>query len=129
MVRIVNNKNDLPTLDSLISDIIEKNQGKIGMILTHTGVVRAFTRKGEKTKGVKVTVNKEKLEQIIENAKCLPGISDVRVVIRQGELSVGDILMLLIVAGDFRENVFNALKDTLDQIKTYVTSKQELAKE
>ena len=41
------------------------------------------------------------------------------------ELEVGDDVMLLLVAGDIRENVIAVLSDTLNQIKSTVTQKTE----
>ncbi len=41
------------------------------------------------------------------------------------DLKVGDDVMLLLVAGDIRENVIAVLTDTLNQIKTTVTNKTE----
>jgi molybdopterin synthase catalytic subunit len=38
---------------------------------------------------------------------------------------VGDDIMLLVVAGDIRENVIAVLNDTLNAIKTSVTNKTE----
>ena len=41
------------------------------------------------------------------------------------DLAVGDDVMILIVAGDIRENVIAALADTLNLIKATVTEKTE----
>jgi molybdopterin synthase catalytic subunit len=41
------------------------------------------------------------------------------------DLSVGDDVMILVVAGDIRENVIAVLADTLNLIKTTVTEKTE----
>jgi len=41
------------------------------------------------------------------------------------DLVIGDDVMLLLVAGDIRENVIAVLTDTLNQIKTTVTNKTE----
>jgi molybdopterin synthase catalytic subunit len=40
-------------------------------------------------------------------------------------LAVGEDVMLLVVAGDVRENVIAVLRDTLDAIKSEVTRKTE----
>jgi molybdopterin synthase catalytic subunit len=99
---------------------------KVGMILCHNGVVRATARDGRKIKGLKVTVNHEKLEQIISEQSQKSGIIDIQVnIVENKNLAVGDDIMHLIVAGDIRENVISVLKDTLDAIKMQVTSKTE----
>jgi len=38
---------------------------------------------------------------------------------------VGEDVMMVVVAGDFRENVFSTLMDTVNAIKKDVTSKTE----
>jgi molybdopterin synthase catalytic subunit len=99
---------------------------KVGMILCHNGVVRATARDGRKIKGLKVTVNHEKLEQIISEQSQKSGIIDIQVnIVENKNLAVGDDIMHLIVAGDIRENVISVLKDTLDAIKMQATNKTE----
>ena len=99
---------------------------KVGMILCHNGVVRATTRDGRKVKGLKVAVNHERLEKIINEQSQKPGIVHIQVkIVENRVLAVGDDIMHLIVAGDIRENVISVLKETLDAIKTRVTEKTE----
>jgi molybdopterin synthase catalytic subunit len=109
-------------------DIVKKHPDydKAGMILCHNGVVRSTSRDGRKVSGLSVTVDHERLRQVIQENKQKPGIVDILVEIAENRpLSVGDDVMLLVVAGDIRENVIAALKDTLDAIKTLVTQKTE----
>ncbi len=99
---------------------------KAGMILCHNGIVRSTSRDGRKVSGLKVTVNHEKLKQVIDENKKKPGIVEILVEIADNkDLSLGDDVMLLVVAGDIRDNVIPALSDTLNAIKTTVTSKTE----
>jgi molybdopterin synthase catalytic subunit len=99
---------------------------KVGMILCHNGVVRATARDGREVKGLKVTVDHAKLEQLIIAQSQKPGIVDIQVnIVENKNLAVGDDIMHLIVAGDIRENVIPVLKETLDAIKTQVTKKTE----
>lgn len=98
----------------------------VGMVLCHNGIVRGKSRDGRKVKKLSVSVDHRKLEQIVSEQKQRPGILDVRVEIAEDRvLSVGDDVMLLLVAGDIRENVIAVLTDTLNQIKTTVTKKTE----
>ena len=91
---------------------------KVGMILCHNGVVRATARDGRKVKGLKVSVDHAKLEQIIMEQSQKPGIVDIRVnIVENKDLAVGDDIMHLIVAGDIREHVISVLKDTLEYMK------------
>ena len=103
---------------------------KVGMILCHNGVVRATARDGREVKGLKVTVDHAKLEQLIIEQSQKPGIVDIQVnIVENKNLAVGDDIMHLMVAGDIRENVISVLRETLDAIKTKVTEKTEYFKE
>ncbi len=53
-----------------------------------------------------------KLEQIIIEQSQKPGIVDIQVnIVENKNLTVGDDIMHLIVAGDIRENVISVLKE------------------
>ena len=107
---------------------IKKNPDfdRVGMVLCHNGVVRATSRDGRKVKGLRVAADHERLRQILAEQKQKPGILDIRVEIAEDrDLSVGDDVMLLLVAGDIRENVIAVLSETLNLIKSTVTEKTE----
>jgi len=100
---------------------------KVGMILCHNGVVRGTSRNGRKVTGLIIAVDHAKLKQIIDENKKRPGIVEILVEISENiELSVGEDVMFLVVAGDIRDNVIMTLNDTLNAIKTTVTKKTEL---
>jgi len=99
---------------------------KVGMILCHNGVVRSTSRDGRKVNRLRVRVDHEKLDRIIWEQKQKPGIIDILVEIAENkDLAVGDDVMLMVVAGDIRENVIAVLTDALNAIKTEVTKKTE----
>jgi molybdopterin synthase catalytic subunit len=99
---------------------------KVGMILCHNGIVRGTSRDGRRVKGLKVSVDHPKLNRILSEQKKRPGILDVRVKIAEEvDLTIGDDVMYILVAGDIRENVIAVLTDTLNQIKATVTKKTE----
>ena len=99
---------------------------KAGMILCHNGVVRRTSRDGRTVSGLRIKVDAEKLQKILEEQKKRAGIIEILVEIAENkDLSVGDDVMLLVVAGDIRENVISVLHDTLNAIKTTVTDKTE----
>jgi len=109
-------------------DTIKKHPDyhRAGMILCHNGIVRGTSRDGRQVSGLTISVDHEKLQQVIERYKQQPGIIDILVEIADNRhLSVGDDVMLLVVAGDVRENVISVLNDTLNAIKTSVTNKTE----
>jgi len=102
---------------------------RAGMILCHNGVVRDTSRDGRKVSGLTISVDHEKLRQVVETYKRKPGIVEILVEIAENKkLAVGDDVMFLVVAGDIRENVIAVLKDTLNAIKTTVTQKTEFFK-
>lgn len=100
---------------------------KVGMVLCHNGVVRETSRDGRRVSGIKITANREKLEQIISEHKARPGIVEILVELAdEGRvLSVGEDVMYIVVAGDIRERVIGCLTDTLNAVKSSVTSKTE----
>ncbi len=97
-----------------------------GMILCHNGVVRRTSRDGRKVSGLRVKVDHDKLEAILEEQKKRTGIIEILIEIEEEkDLAVGDDVMRLVVAGDIRENVLSTLTDTLNAVKETVTSKTE----
>ncbi len=114
-------------IDKLIERIKHRpDYHRVGMILAHNGVVRGTSRDGRPVRGLRVTVDQEKLAKVIDEHTSRPGIIDILVEIASGrDLAVGDDVMALVVAGDIRENVISTLHDTLDAIKSTVTHKTE----
>ena len=99
---------------------------RVGMILTHNGVVRATTREGTPTRGLEVSFRRERLAGVLEEARARPGIVEVLIHINEGRLAPGDDVMLVTVAGDIRDNVFPALMETVNRLKKEVIIKTEL---
>jgi molybdopterin synthase catalytic subunit len=99
---------------------------RVGMILTHHGVVRATSRDGRPVSGVRLEVNRDRIDEIIDTEKQQPGIVEILVEITETtELAVGDDIMLIAVAGDFRENVLDCMARMIDAVKKRVTAKTE----
>jgi len=105
---------------------LHQDYRKAGMILCHNGVVRETSREGRKVIGLKVHVDHEKLDRIVSENKNRPGIVEILIEIAEDKmLSIGDDVMVLVVAGDIRQHVISALDDTLNAIKTIATKKTE----
>ncbi len=99
---------------------------RVGMVLCHQGVVRGTARDGRPVRGLRVSVDRARLDQVVAEHKQRPGIVEILVQINADrDLAVGDDVMLLVVAGDIRENVIAALSDTLNAIKSEVTHKTQ----
>ena len=114
-------------INALVEQIKQRSDfGSAGMILCHNGVVRGTSRDGRQVSGLRVAVDRHRLERIIHEQKQRPGIIEILVRINADtDLKVGDDVMLLVVAGDVRENVIAVLSDTLNAIKSTVTQKTE----
>ena len=118
-------------MDKLIQTVKSRPDfDQVGMILCHNGVVRRTSRDGREVTGLRVQVDHDKLDKVISEHKRQPGIIEILVEIAEDrDLSVGDDVMALVVAGDIRDHVIAALNDTLNAIKTTVTSKTEFLKQ
>jgi len=107
---------------------------KCGMLLVHNGVVRESARRevreGEKgaspVVGMNFSYDSGKVSAAIENALSMPGITIVRVWLNEGMLNVGDDIMFVLVGGDIRPHVVDALQALVGEIKTNCVIEQEL---
>jgi molybdopterin synthase catalytic subunit len=98
---------------------------KVGMILTHTGIVRGNSRDGKPVGEIAVRADSAVLLRVVAEMKARPGIIEVLAEVRDGRLKVGEEIMNVVVAGDIRENVFPVLMETVNRIKEEVTHKKE----
>ena len=104
------------------------------MYLIHNGTVRqtarAMVRQGadntEPVTGMVFRRNAEKIDQAVRKAKEMPGIFYVRVWLNEGELSVGDDIMLVLIGGDIRPRVIDALQSLVGEIKNECVREEEL---
>ena len=99
---------------------------KVGMILCHNGVARGTSRDGRTVSELTVAADHQRLAEIVAEMKARPGIIEVLVEINEGKLNIGDDVMYVAIAGDFRENLFPVLIDTVNMIKKDVTKKKEV---
>ncbi len=104
-----------------------------GMYLVHNGTVRltakARVRSGEDVPdvtGMDFDYDAAKVDAAVENAKKLPGIGYVRVWLNRGHLRVGDDIMLVLVGGDIRPHVIDALQSLVGEIKSHCVVEKEL---
>lgn len=116
---------DLP---AMINEMKNHPQiSKAGMVLYHNGVVRSTARDGREVTGLEVAVDQDRVDEILAEARAVPGIVEVMVHIESDKpLMVGDDVMFLAVAGDIRENVIDTLTRTLNRIKSEATSKTQV---
>ncbi len=119
-------KREIPSMDAWLREAKQHESApKIGMYLTHNGVVRgsakAQVRHGaEGTKpvtGMYFSYDQAKVEQVLADARELEGIYYIRVWLNEGELAVGDDIMYVLIGGDIRPRVVDALHYLVGRIK------------
>ena len=106
----------------------------IGMYLTHNGVVRskarAMVRNGDASApavvGMRFSSDPEKVRQAVEETRSMPGIGYVRVWLNEGDLQVGDDIMLALVGGDIRPHTVDALQFLVGRLKTECVRETEI---
>ena len=127
-------KNTPPSTDVWLTEAkAHESAPKIGMYLTHVGVVRqsarAAVREGVKdTKpvtGMVFSYDPTKVEEVIAAAYELPGIFYIRVWLNEGELGLGDDIMRVLIGGDIRPHVVNGLQYLVGRIKNECVTERE----
>ena len=105
-----------------------------GMFLVHNGTVRqtakARVRQGkqdaEAVTGMVFRYDPEKVDRAVEAAKQMEGICYIRVWLNEGELGLGDDIMFVLVGGDIRPHVIDALQALVGTIKNECVVEQEV---
>ena len=126
---------NIPSIDAWLKEAKKHESAPLcGMYLTHNGVVRetakAKVRSGqEDTKpvvGMYFSYDKAKLDDVIEETYKMDGIYYVRVWLNEGELSVGDDIMYVLIGGDIRPHVVEALQFLVEHLKKECVQETEL---
>lgn len=124
-----------PSIDLWLKEAKQHESApKIGMYLTHNGVVRksakAQVRQGDPTAadvtGMLFSYDAEKTVGIIEETYKMDGIYYIRVWLNEGELEVGDDIMYVLIGGDIRPHVVDALQYLVGRIKNECVIEKEL---
>lgn len=115
------------SLETLLKKVKSSpNISKAGMILCHNGIVRDFSRVGDKTVcRLSVSVDSAAINDLKKWALNQPGMVAVEIEAMEGDFMVGDDLMFVVLAGDVRENVFAVMRELIERIKTTCVSKKE----
>ena len=127
-------KENKPSLDQWLREAkADPAAADCGMFLVHNGTVRrtarAKVREGVEdapaVRGLFFDYDEEKVAQAIEETGQLEGIFHVRVWLNRGELELGDDIMLVLVGGDIRPHVIDALQYLVGKIKTECVLERE----
>lgn len=107
--------------------------GKIGMYLTHNGVVRetarAAVREGMQSaavRGMRFFCDRERMEAAVAETQKMAGIYYVRAWLNEGYLEPGDDIMYVLVGGDIRPRVVEALQFLVGKLKSECVTEQEV---
>ena len=120
-------KKESPSIDQWLKEAkAHESAPKIGMYLTHNGTVRqtakAKVRYGEEnTKevtGMLFSYDEEKVNTVIADTYKMEGIYYIKVWLNEGELTMGDDIMYVLIGGDIRPRVVDALQFLVEKIKT-----------
>ena len=124
----------VPSIDAWLREAkAHESAPKIGMYLTHNGTVRqtakAKVRYGaEDTKevtGMLFSYDADKVNAVIEDAYKLEGIYYIKVWLNEGELKIGDDIMYVLIGGDIRPHVVDALQFLVGEIKSHCVVEKE----
>ena len=119
-------KKPVPSLDAWLKEAKRENgAGGCGMYLFHNGVVRETAKRAVRegaqdtapVKGMSFSYDADRVEKARQAALNMPGIRYARVWLNSGKLEVGDDIMLVLVGGDIRPHVIDALQALVGEIK------------
>ena len=104
-----------------------------GMYLTHNGVVRetakAKVRGGKEgtpaVTGMLFSYDEKKVHKAIDDTYAMPGIYYIKVWLNSGKLAVGDDIMQVLIGGDIRPHITDALNFLVGTIKNECVSEIE----
>lgn len=112
----------------------EESAVNCGMYLLHNGTVRQTARSAVRegaagtspVTGMMFDYDAGKVEAAIAEARALPGIFYVRVWLNKGRLELGDDIMQVLIGGDIRPRVVDALQFLVGAIKERCVIEQEI---
>ena len=125
----------IPSIDAWLKEAkAHESAPKIGMYLTHNGTVRqsakAKVRYGaedtQPVTGMIFSYDEEKVNAVIADAYKLEGIYYIKVWLNEGQLKTGDDIMYVLIGGDIRPRVVDALHYLVGRIKNECVVETEL---
>ena len=131
-------KKQAPSLDAWLKEAkADPGAANVGMYLSHNGVVRATPRaqvrdgaeNAGRVRAMHFSYDREKLAAAEAQARQLDGIYYVRTWLNEGELTVGDDIMYVLIGGDIRPHVVDALQFLVGKIKAECVTETEIPEE
>lgn len=123
-----------PSVDTWLEEAkADPSAAACGMYLTHVGCVRESPKQlvrqgvddGTRVVGMEFAYDQAKVDEAVERCRRMEGIGYVRVWLNSGELEVGDPIMQVLIGGDIRPRVIDALQDLVGTIKNECVSEIE----
>lgn len=120
------NKKMSPSIDEWLREAkADPVSLKEGMYLVHNGVVRQTPKAqvrqgiddGSMVTGMEFGYDAAKVEEVIAQTYKMDGIFHVRVWLNEGILELGDDIMYVLIGGDIRPHVIDALQFLVGKIK------------
>ena len=124
----------VPSMDAWLKEAkAHPDADKVGMYLTHNGVVRATAKAkvrngAEGTKpvtGMVFSYDRQKIDAAVAKTYEMDGIYYVRAWLNEGELCVGDDIMYVFIGGDIRPHVVDALQSLVGTLKNECVTETE----
>lgn len=124
-----------PSMDAWMKEAkAHESAPRIGMYLVHNGVVRQSARAKVRENapdtrpvcGMCFSYDAEKVNAAVADAYRQEGIHYIRVWLNEGELKLGDDIMYVLIGGDIRPRVVDALDYLVGRIKNECVSETEI---
>ena len=128
--------NEIPSMDNWLREAkADESLPKTGMYLIHNGIVRstpkALVRYGDKSAKEVLAMDFSYDEKTVREIEALTlkmdGIFYLRYWLNQGILNVGDDMMYVLVGGDIRSHVVDALQFFVSQVKDRAVKEIEIS--
>ena len=127
-------KKQSPSMDAWLQEAkAHESAPNIGIYLTHNGTVRqtakALVRHGEQNTqavtGMEFSYDAEKVDAIIAETYKMDGIYYIKVWLNEGHLELGDDIMYVLIGGDIRPRVVDALQFLVGKLKNECVTEVE----
>ena len=127
-------KKQSPSMDAWLKEAkADPVAAKVGMFLVHNGVVRetakAKVRLGEDVANIKkmeFSYDEQKVADAVAEAYKLEGIYYIKTWLNEGILDIGDDIMYVLIGGDIRPYVVDALQFLVGKIKNECVIEKEI---
>ena len=125
----------IPYIDAWLKEAKAHESAPLcGMYLTHNGTVRqtakAKVRYGaedtQAVTGMVFSYDAQKVEAVIADTYKMEGIYYIKVWLNEGRLKMGDDIMYVLIGGDIRPRVVDALQYLVGRIKNECVIETEL---